>query len=537
MTEADIRTDDSKETLAVRAVERASRLLAGRGSSRRRFLQRAAVVGSALAADPFGYVLKPGTAYASVCGSGNSCSAGWSVFCCTINKGANTCPDSSYVAGWWKVDASAFCLGSARYYIDCNRRPGKTCNCRCNTTGCDHRRVCCNVFRYGQCNTHIGGVTEVVCRLVTCTPPWVWSEDCGRTVRTDNETRSHSSSCLPGTDATHIELKYQDTGLVGSVLGSPVAREQGTVRGGRRRRYDNGLITWHPDFGAHAVHGPVFKRYQAMRTESGLLGYPLTDHQPVGDGNGVSVRFENGSIYRHPRTGARSVLARSDVRYRAVGGPRGVLGYPVSHTRRGDAEGRGYVTDFQRGAIYVSSATKPIDVRGPILNLFRTRGGPLASGLGYPMYAAGKATPDGGLKQRFETGMIIGQSSGRLFAIRGEIFFRWLTTRQAEGEWGYPIGHTQPVGTSTGLRTPFEHVAAFWRSDLGVRIINRGPVLDRYNQLGAAESESGLGFPVADHTVTDNVETLECERGTITYDTEQPRSPVNPRVTRAPEGV
>ena len=523
--------DDAKQPLAVRAVERAAKLLAGKGSTRRRFLYRAAVVGSAVAADPLGYVMKPGTAYASVCGPGSKCSDGWSVFCCTINQGANTCPDSSYVAGWWKVDSSAFCLGSARYYIDCNRRPGKTCNCRCNTTGCDHRRVCCNVFRYGQCNTHIGGVTEVVCRIVTCTPPWEWDPACGRTVRTDNETRDHSSTCLPGKNPSKIEIKYQDMGLVGSVLGSPIAREQPTFdRAGRRRRYENGLIISRAGHGTYAIHGPVFRRYQDMRTESGLLGYPLSDHVPTGDGNGVSVRFENGSIYRHPQTGARSVLARSDTRYRAIGGPRGVLGYPVSHTRRGDADRRGYVTDFQRGAIYVSSATDPVEVRGKILDIYRQRGGPLDSGLGYPKYRAGAATSEGGLKQRFETGMIVGPTATKLFVLRGEIFFRWLSTGQAEGEWGYPVSHTHVVEGTEGHINSFVTLLAYWKSELGVHIIRRGPLLDRYMSEGGPTGD--FGFPITDHQTVDamGLERVDFEGGFITYDpqtgdTEATRTP------------
>jgi hypothetical protein len=44
-------------TFAERAVARLSRLLGRRTSTRRSFLFRAAVVGSALAVDPVGYVL------------------------------------------------------------------------------------------------------------------------------------------------------------------------------------------------------------------------------------------------------------------------------------------------------------------------------------------------------------------------------------------------------------------------------------------------------------------------------------------------
>src|SRR5690606_25867147 len=118
-------------TLSERVATRVSSLLAGRGHDRRRFLSRAALVGTALAVNPFGFLLRPQSAYASVCGPANECSQGWTAFCCTINGGANTCPPGSYVAGWWKITSSSFCRGGARYIVDCNRLPEAHCSCRC----------------------------------------------------------------------------------------------------------------------------------------------------------------------------------------------------------------------------------------------------------------------------------------------------------------------------------------------------------------------------------------------------------------------
>ena len=60
-----------------------------------------------------------------------------------------------------------------RYYIDCNRIPGHVFpgGCQCAHGDCNRRRVDCNHFRYGQCNTQVSGTTEVVCRLVICQTP------------------------------------------------------------------------------------------------------------------------------------------------------------------------------------------------------------------------------------------------------------------------------------------------------------------------------------------------------------------------------
>lgn len=183
-------------TVAERLVNR----LTGSGrrrTSRRGFLTAATLTGAAVAIDPIGFLIRPQSAYATVCGADSACSDGYTVMCCTINDGRNTCPPHTFRGGWWKADRSSFCGGHARYYIDCNALPGYSFRCHCNQTTCDRRRVACNVFRYGQCNTQIAGVTAVVCRQITCIPPWqLYPKHCGTSSRTDNNTASHSAPCL-----------------------------------------------------------------------------------------------------------------------------------------------------------------------------------------------------------------------------------------------------------------------------------------------------------------------------------------------------
>jgi hypothetical protein len=185
---------DATLTLTERLVNRLARW---RGPSRRTFLAAATLGGAALAVDPWGYLTKPQDAYAAVCGPGAECNDGWSVMCCSINGGHNTCPPNTFAGGWWKADRSSYCGGHARYYIDCNAEPGAHFTCHCNKTSCDHRRVACNIFRYGQCNTHIRGVTAVVCRQISCRPPWeIYPHACGRSSATDNNTAQHTAPCL-----------------------------------------------------------------------------------------------------------------------------------------------------------------------------------------------------------------------------------------------------------------------------------------------------------------------------------------------------
>jgi hypothetical protein len=183
-------------TFAERLVNRLATVGSGR-ASRRGFLAAATLTGTAIAVDPIGFITKPQSAYATACGPGASCGAGWSAMCCSINGGRNTCPPGTFRGGWWKADRSRYCGGNARYYIDCNALPGTNFHCHCNQTNCDHRYVACNIFRYGQCNTQIPQTTAVVCRQISCIPPWeLYPQACSSTSMTDNATALHTAPCL-----------------------------------------------------------------------------------------------------------------------------------------------------------------------------------------------------------------------------------------------------------------------------------------------------------------------------------------------------
>ena len=179
-------------------VHRLARLGSPR-ADRRGFLAGAAVMGAAVAVDPWGYLVRPANAYDTVCGSGAACADGWSVFCCTINGGINSCPPDSFIGGWWKADGSSFCGGAARYYIDCNAYADGHWKCHCASGTCDSRRVACNQFRYGQCSLEVPAENTgpVVCRMISCTPPWQqFAGVCTNSSATDDSTATHSAPCL-----------------------------------------------------------------------------------------------------------------------------------------------------------------------------------------------------------------------------------------------------------------------------------------------------------------------------------------------------
>lgn len=205
--------------------DRAARFLARR-IDRRGLLTRSAVVGSALAVAPSDFVFRPRSAYAAICqcsGStcdcGSACCDGYTEFCCTIS-GLNRCPSGTVLGGWWKVDGSSFCGDGPRYYMDCNAQCGGcgcgsngicsgSCSgtrCGCANGDCRNRKAGCVGFRYGQCNQGIACLGPIVCRVITCTPPWQLDATCTTAVRTDNNTRYHDAPCLHGDPIGNLEV-------------------------------------------------------------------------------------------------------------------------------------------------------------------------------------------------------------------------------------------------------------------------------------------------------------------------------------------
>ena len=189
-------------------IARAAGSLLERRLSRRGALARMTLAGTAFAVAPLRYLMRPESAHAVVhpgrC-RGGRCTDGWTAFCCEIDaQHRNACPDGSYVAGWWKCTdyrGRGLCGDEGvRYYIDCNRSPGDYAGgCRCAQGDCKRRRVGCNHFRYGQCNTDVQGTTEVVCRVIVCRHPADVAEfRCNRTLKVDDRTCHHEADCLRG---------------------------------------------------------------------------------------------------------------------------------------------------------------------------------------------------------------------------------------------------------------------------------------------------------------------------------------------------
>src|SRR4051812_13369875 len=380
--------------LTIALANRAADLLARR-QSRRSFLQRVAVVGSALSVGGLDYVLRPGTAYASVCGSGNTCASGWTALCCTINNGANQCPPGSFAAGWWKADGARLCGGKARYYVDCQARCtkchcprgyhfcGRQCwNCKPHCAhggGCDERHVCRNVFRYGQCHREIGCSGPVLCRAISCTPPWQW-ESCSKSSATDNFTRTHSAPCLP-TAWTPMQHRYAALRSQASALGASLGPER-RGRHGHVQRYEHGRMYWSDHTGAHFVLAPLVHKYVHLGESASELGLPISDTREDTGDNGHHNLFQHGSIHVSHDTDPHAVWGPVFREWSAAGMSTSALGLPITDTRD-NPDAIGQHADFQGGTIYYHPAYGAHAVLRPVQFVWAANGGEPGP-LGYP---------------------------------------------------------------------------------------------------------------------------------------------------------
>jgi hypothetical protein len=463
-----------------RLVSAASSVLERR-MNRRGLLARAAVVGSAVATSGLDYVLRPGTAYASVCGQSNTCSSGWTAMCCTINSGVNQCPPGSFAGGWWKAEGASLCGGKARYYVDCQAECtrcgchgshlcGQSCwNCKphCAHHGtCDERRVCHNLFRYGQCERHRRCSGPVVCRAISCTPPWKWA-NCSTAAATDNFTVSHSAPCLP--KWTPIEQRYTQLGSQGSVLGATLKAEH---KGGHGhvQHYQGGRMYWSHATGAHYLTGHVLHRYLLLGEMSSPLGLPVIDVSSTLDNNGQHARFQHGGIYDGPGHGAHGLWGAIWAKWQGLGGTLGELGYPTTDLTRTHGHD-GHLVHFTNGSIYQQDGQRPHDLVGDIAVKYQRYGAEQGL-LGYPI-GDQQAAVDGrgvrGVEVLCANGAIAMAEGRTAHGVLGPIYTTWNAEGRAAGGLGFPISDVQPVTLTDGpgQRCYFEYGYATYDQTTG----------------------------------------------------------------------
>lgn len=172
---------------------------------------------------------------------------------------------------------------------------------------------------------------------------------------------------------------------------------------------------------AFTVAGPIEQAFVETGGQA-VWGGPLDDARDTADG-GQFQRFERGVFYTEPHVnGGKAYAVNGPIlaKWGELGWERGSLGYPASNVYKLSTGGFaipliGYFGDtpglwskFEHGVIYWTEGTGAHPVSGPIYDIWRKTG--YESGAyGYPI-GDDYPTPDGGMAQRFQHGIITATS-------------------------------------------------------------------------------------------------------------------------------
>lgn len=235
--------------------------------------------------------------------------------------------------------------------------------------------------------------------------------------------------------------RYRSLGGASSFLGSPTGPEQ-AIGAGRTQAYQYGTIDWSPATGAFEVHGAILAHYQALGGPAGVLGFPISDESPSTSGGRVSS-FQVGNIYWTPATGALEVRGLILAHYLALGGPGGLLGYPISDESASAYGGR--ANYLQNGNIYWTPATGANEVHGAILGHYLALGGP-GGVLGYPSSDEQPTRGQGGRFNSFQAGALDWSPGTGAFEVQGLILARYLSLGGTASFLGFPTSDEFSIG-------------------------------------------------------------------------------------------
>ena len=166
-----------------------------------------------------------------------------------------------------------------------------------------------------------------------------------------------------------IGAKYKSLGDPGGYLGALLSEETQGLNGARYNKFQHGFIYWHPSTGAHAVYGLIAGKWQERGFEKSPLGLPTSDEMAA-SGGGRRSSFQNGVIMWLPQIGAHAVYGTIGAKWLELGAEKGPCGYPVSEEQdktnfdvKYDRPPKARVSGFQHGSIEWFAETNGTNVK------------------------------------------------------------------------------------------------------------------------------------------------------------------------------
>ncbi|WP_425310161.1 hypothetical protein AADG42_15945 [Ammonicoccus fulvus] len=182
--------------------------------------------------------------------------------------------------------------------------------------------------------------------------------------------------------------------------------------GGCIQRFTGGTVYWTPATGEHMVLGRIFDRWGTIGYENGFLGYPTSGEMCGLRGAGCWQTFQGGRMYWSLASDAHPVIGAIGEAWNRTGYENGTLGYPTSGEFCG-LVGGGCFQRYQGGSFYWSPASGAQWVRGAIRDYWGTQGWERGR-LGYPLTGESCATSGGTYTcvQRFQGGLVTWTAAG-----------------------------------------------------------------------------------------------------------------------------
>lgn len=237
-----------------------------------------------------------------------------------------------------------------------------------------------------------------------------------------------------------MDRKYTE---LGGAPGAPKSEVVSAGDGGFARQYQHGALYWHPALGVHRVYGAIYEKYVELGGPAGGLGYPTTDEEGGADGTGRYTRFQHGSISWHPQIGAHEVHGDIHAKWASLGLER--YGYPFTDESPAGRGGRfnhfrAFRGDgsFEDKSIHWTPDTGAHEVHGLIRDKWAELGWehgylgfPISDEMGLP---EGLPVRDGRVS-RFENGMIMWTPGGGAVASAAERKFSFNVSKETVSGW------------------------------------------------------------------------------------------------------
>lgn len=104
-----------------------------------------------------------------------------------------------------------------------------------------------------------------------------------------------------------IAAWYYGIDGIRGVLGVPTQVEMDAQLGGRFQQFANGIMIWHPNTGAHAIHGDILDRFWATGGEC-AWGFPTMDEMQTGSPSPVTGEQGRYQYFEMPNTDAKALM-------------------------------------------------------------------------------------------------------------------------------------------------------------------------------------------------------------------------------------